>query len=156
MSKATNDKPLPARLPEVEAVGATKPTPARAWAGGDGGAVDARTTRAAPGAEGIEPDVSEVALEVDGEAWRVRVLGRSGRSDGRSPALLVLGFWSPGEPDRRHVREATVVARALADLSDARLREAFDTATPPPAPEGRKPFFDAAGGGRRGATRQES
>jgi hypothetical protein len=96
--------------------------------------------------------VTEVALEVDGVCWTVRVLGRSGSSETRSPPLLLLGFWAQetvGEPDR----EATVVARALADLSPARLEDAFGGSAPPPSTAGTKPFFEGATqSGRRGGS----
>jgi len=151
------DKPLPARLPKVEAANIpARPKPARALGDPDGGtAGGAHPPQDAPGPTGAEPDVPEVSLEVDGATWRVRVVGRSGRSDGRSPPLLTLGFWPPGEPGPQHAREATVVARALAELPDARLLEALGGASSPPAPERKRPFFDAVGGGRRGGPRQD-
>jgi len=155
---ATNHKPLPARPPEIEPLAVPgKPTPARALAGPRGGDAELSAPRDATGARGTGADVPEVSLEVDGSTWRVRVVGRSGRAGSRSPPLLVLGFWPPGECGPEHAREAVVVARTLAELTDARLQEAHGASKPPPLPDRMKPFFDGVnGGGRGGGPRRES
>jgi hypothetical protein len=146
-----NPKPRPARPPEAEAPPpGAKPTPVR----GLGGAELRQTTPSGPSADagpgGLEADVSEVAFESDGATWRVQVLGRSGRAEGRSPPLLLLGFWGGADDDGPPVREATVVARALSELTLWRLEAALEEASSPPQSDRRKPFFEGAGQGRRG------
>ena len=156
MPEPENPKPRPARLPEGEAPAAgVKPTPVRELAGAD----SREPVPPGPSADrggAAEADVPEVAFESRGSVWRVRVLGRSGRADGRSPPLLLLGFWGGEEADSSPVREAIVVARALSELTALRLEVALAEAAPPPQPDRRKPFFEGAsqsrreGGGGRG------
>ena len=81
---------------------------------------------------GLEPDVLETPLEIDGRGWVVRVLGRSGGSGpGRTP-LLLLGFWevdvdaADGDP----ARERLVVGRTLSGLSTTILEHALSRAMP--------------------------
>lgn len=152
MRQTPKTKPEPARPPEAGGTGgAAKPTPARQLARAEPRSVVVSGPTPAQTVSGGETDVTEAALEADGVSWKVRVLGRSGSSETRSPPLLLLGFWAEetgGEPER----EATVVARALAELSTARLEEAFAESAPPPPAAGRKPFFEGATQGRRGGS----
>ena len=151
MRDAPHTKPLPARPPEGAArAGFTKPTPARELGGTDGRDATASETAPRP-STGAEPDIDETGVELDGATWTVRVLGRSGRAGDRSPPLLLLGFW-PERGAGEHTREATIVARTLAELSPTRLQEALARSIPPPQSERRKPFFDAASQGRRGGS----
>jgi hypothetical protein len=156
MSEAPNPKPRPARAPGGEAVPPTpKPTPAREL-GTDPGPNPPPTPGGAPappapksgGAVGA-PDIAEAILEVGGARWRIKVLGRSGRSGDRSPPLLLLGFWDADGTSPGHAREATIVARTLSELGPNRLEEALASSSPPPA-IGRKPFFEGPGPARRG------
>jgi hypothetical protein len=141
MSEPETPKPPPARLREGEAPPpGVKPRPARELAG-------AEAREAVPSAEA---DVAEVAFEAEGSAWRARVLGRSGRAEGRAPPLLLLGFWVAGEEDGAPVREATVVARCLSELTPLRLEAALGEASAPPRSDRRKPFFEGSSQGRRG------
>ena len=144
-------KPLPARPPAAEPPpGPVKPTPAREFAGAEGreSAAPEPPPRQAPE---TQPDIAEAVLEAEGTLWTVRVIGRSGRAGERSPPLLLLGFWRSGE-EGAHAREATVVGHLLADMSAARLEDALAASTVPPQGDGRKPFFDVAGQGRRGGS----
>lgn len=150
MSEARNHKPLPARLPEIESPAPGRPTRARPRGGSEAAESHRPTSREVTGARGPEADVPEVVLDVDGAVWRVRIVGRSGRAEGRSPPLLVLGFWPSDDAGPEPAREAAVVARTLGELGDPRLREAFGHASPPPPRDRRKPFFDSGNGGRRG------
>ena len=150
MRETPNTKPQPARPPEGGGSRrAAKPTPARELAGAEPRPASVSTGERAGAA--AEADVAEVVLEAEGVCWKVRVRGRSGSLEARSPPLLLLGFWAEearGEPDR----EATVVARALSELSTARLDEAFAESAPPRPVDGRKPFFEGATQGRRGGS----
>lgn len=151
MREPQNPKPRPARPAEGEGPSAgAKPTPVRELAGAELRQTSPSGPSADVGPGGVEADVSEVAFESEGATWRVRVLGRSGRAEGRSPPLLLLGFWGGANDDGPPVREATVVARALSELTLWRLEAALAEASPPPQPDRRKLFFEGAGQGRRG------
>lgn len=155
MRETRNTTPAPARPPQSAAAGgAVKPTPARLVGGDPRAAPPAPVSASAPAraASGGDPEVREVALEAGGACWKVRVLGRSGSSETRSPPLLLLGFWAQGSDEGEPAREATVVARDLAELSIDRLEEAFVTSSPPRPVTARKPFFEGAAPGRRGGS----
>ena len=97
---------------------------------------------APPGASrGASPDVSEATVDVDGVPWTVRVQGRSGGASTASAPLLLLGFWqaqsAPAPPDR----EALVVGRLLADMSEGELQAAFAQSRVPADPDRRPGFF---------------
>ena len=157
MRDKRNAKPPPARLNAKQASGtAVKPTPARDLVAGEARELAVAGPPAGRASPTTEPDVGEVALEADGALWTVRVLGRAGGSDTRSPPLLLLGFWAGGREAESH-REATVVARTLAELTPSRLEDALARSSAPPLQERRKPFFEGAGQGRRGgSSRRES
>lgn len=148
MPEPETPKPRPARLPEDEApVTGLKPTPVRVLAGAEpreSGPSGPSADRGGP----AEADAPEVVFESEGAVWLVRVLGRSGRADGRSPPLLLLGFWAD-EAGGLPLREATVVAGALSELTPWRLEAALAEASPPPQSDRRKPFFEGASQGRR-------
>jgi hypothetical protein len=76
-------------------------------------------------------------MTVDDDAIVARPLGRSGRS-GAAP-LLMIGFWPEGEEGPEHVREALVVARDFAALSDDALTAAWRSSREPPAAPGAPP-----------------
>ena len=112
-----------------------KPTPARDVNGG--------ASPRAPQAES-----NRVVLEVDGESWTVRVLGRSGRASRMSPSLLLLGFWKDfyeGDP----LLEALVSGTTLASLSTAQLEAALSAAERPADAARKKAFFAQASQPRR-------
>lgn len=96
------------------------------------------------------PPPGQAVVEVEGKAWTVRALGRSGRASGASPPLLLLGFWGEGasahEPPSL---ETLVVARALEDLSTEALEAALGSAAPPRDPEKAPAFFPESAQGRR-------
>lgn len=78
------------------------------------------------GAEHVaEPDEEEVCLELDGEEWRVRVLGRAGACSRGATPLLSVGFLRADCGSDETVREAYVVARTLADVTLETLERAF-------------------------------
>ena len=138
MTEPRHHKPTPARTQGPEA--GRKPTPARDLNGA--------SSPPAPDA-----DLPEAVIEVDGTPWTVRVLGRSGSASGRSPPLLLLGFWREGDHEKPSL-EALVVARAMSDLSTEALRDALSRAEKPGDPGHEKPFFaDAAQTRRRSGTR---
>ncbi len=70
----------------------SKPRPARDLA------VTEEVVRAPEPSAPPAPDAEEARLEVDGQTWTVRVLGRSGRGSRGEAPLLLLGFWE-GDPD---------------------------------------------------------
>jgi hypothetical protein len=133
MTEPSHRKPPPAR-PEPAEPG--KPTPERELVGD-------------PPAAPVEADVPEAEVEREGQSWTVRVTGRSGRADEGSTPLLLLGFWRGEAGSERPDLEAWVVARALKDLSSAALDGALSTATEPPDPDLRKPFFPGTNQTRR-------
>lgn len=116
--------------------GRAKPTPVRSL-------LDVEPAPAAP-----PPDVPQVDVEVGGEPWTVRVLGRGGDVAG-GPPLLLLGFWradsSEGEPER----ESLVVSRALSSLSHEQLVAAQRGSRPPAEARGGQGFFATAADRRR-------
>lgn len=130
MDQPTPPKPIPARPPDSAA--APPPSPDRV--------------------EGTES--TEVVFEHEGSTWRVRVLGRSGSATGRSPALLLLGFWDSQAHDAPHALEALVPGRGLDELSNERLAEALEQASPPRPSDRRPPFFEGLGQNRRGGSPQ--
>lgn len=155
MPEPETPKPRPARPAEDEVPAAgVKPTPVREFAGAEpreSGASGPPADRGGP----AQADVPEVVFESEGATWWVRVLGRSGRADGRSPPLLLLGFWAD-EADGPPLQEATVVAGALSELTPWRLEAALAGACPPPQSDRRKPFFEGASQGRReGGARED-
>lgn len=79
------------------------------------------------------PEPVERLLAVGEERWTVRVLGRAGATSGvRAADLLLLGFSRDGGPSR----EALVVGRELASLTDETLERALAGARERPAPGG--------------------
>jgi hypothetical protein len=153
MSDAQNRKPSPARPPRSESgEGAGKPTPARALVGTEPRESPSPEPPARKAAPTHDPDVPEVTLAADGTTWRIRVLGRGGRASDRSPPLLMLGFWEAADRGLEHDREATVVARRLADLAPAHLLDALAGSSRPPPPDRKRAFFEGASQGRRGGT----
>lgn len=133
MGDDDHHKPVPAR--EAAGRARAKPTPVRDLTG-------------EPPAASPEADVPEVTLEVDGDTWTVRVLGRSGGAAGTRPPLLLLGFWSGGGEGDPSL-EALVVGTSLASLSGAALKRALSGAEAPRDPGRKKPFFEGAGQARR-------
>jgi len=86
---------------------------------------------ATPGVPSLpEPDIGEVALSVDGIEWIARVLGRSGRARTGSTPLLLVGFWPADSSDPDPVREAFVVAEALASVTPEALQVAWSRSRP--------------------------
>jgi len=83
----------------------------------------------------VEPDASEASLEVDGQAWVVRVLGRAGGSGSGATPLIMLGFWKAGATEGGPVRETLAVGRALSAFSVSSLERALSRSQPY-APDG--------------------
>ena len=91
----------------------------------------------------VETDAEEAELLVDGDRWRVRLLGRSRGGPSAAPAdLLLLGFSRGDDTDVQ--LEALVAARALSALSEDELVTAFRGAGPPPDPDRPKTLFQGA------------
>jgi hypothetical protein len=88
----------------------------------------------------VEPDVAERKLEISGQRWTVKLLGRSGATSGAPAPLLLLGFWR-GEPEGTAERERLVVGTALSSLGDDRLEAAFENASAPRDPKAPRVFF---------------
>lgn len=110
------------------------PTPVRASLGDDqAGVRRAEATR------------TTVELEVDGTSWTASVGGmsRSGATLASAPTLL-LRFDRTGGGDESP-REAWVVGRSLADLTDLQVEVAFGRSRPAPEAWERKPLFPEAG-----------
>ena len=78
-----------------------------------------------------EADAEEVEVEVGGDSWTVRVLGRAGGSMPSRVPMLLLGFWQEGAHGGEPALEALVVGRTLEALSGADLECAFRSARPP-------------------------
>ena len=129
MSDQHPSKPTPARP------GGSKPIPARGLEDDGPSAV-------------VESDVSDVYVEVAGQRWTVRVLGRSGRTSVGAAPLLLIGFWNAQDEDAEPL-EALVAARALEGLSEEQLESALLTASKPPDPARKRSFFPDAGQIRR-------
>jgi len=89
----------------------------------------------------VEPDVEEATVEVDRLSWTVRVQGRSGGASAASIPLLLLGFWKDQSASLPPDREALVVGRLLADLSEGELVAALAGSSDPPDPDRRPGFF---------------
>lgn len=107
---------------------------------------------ASPPPEAAWPAGEETVLEADGVNWTVRVLGRSLAGSASAAAhLLLVGFFHP-EDAALPRREALVVARSLAQLTELQLEAAWKTAQAPQAAGTRKPIFPeiAAKGGKEG------
>jgi hypothetical protein len=107
---------------------------------------------APPSPEAARQASGGVVLEADGIRWAVRVLGRSSSGSASAAApLLLLGFFHP-EDAALPTREALVVARALAQLTELQLDAAWRTGQPPQPPGTRKPIFPeiTAKGGKDG------
>jgi len=120
---------------------AAPPTPVRA----------APPVAAAP-SEPARASAADVELEAGGERWTVRVIGRSVSGPALAPMpFLLLGFFLADEPAAPR-REALLVGRDLADLTDLELLAAWHSGrSPRPAGE-RRPFFPeiAGKGGKEG------
>lgn len=114
---------------------AKKPTPVRQLAPDTG-----------PPSEPL--DAAHVDIDVDGQRWNVRVLGRSG-GVGAAPPMLLLGFWSADSDSSEPEREALVVGRLLGDLGPGQLGEAWNESRPRSNDERPKPFFGEGPGRRR-------
>jgi hypothetical protein len=119
--------------------GSKRPTPARSLS---------TPAEATPRGRGA---VEERSVEIEGEAWRVRVLGRSraGRT-GAAAELILLGFWPDGSTAESPEREALVVGDGSDALGPAQMSRAMAVARTPPDPERSKPFFEDRRRGRRG------
>ncbi len=91
---------------------------------------------------------TDAELRTGDERWTVRVLGRSvsGPSSARTPFLL-LGFFDADEPSEPR-REALVVGRDLADLTESELLTAWHAGRVPRPSGERKPFFGEIAGKR--------
>lgn len=97
-------------------------------------------------------DGGEAQLEVDGEHWTVRVLGRSVAGPVSAPLpFLLLGFFAADEPSTLR-REALLVGRSLSDLTELEILAAWHSGRPPRPPGERPPFFPeiAGKGGKEG------
>jgi len=108
---------------------------------------------AAPAASAAaSPPQADVELEAGGERWIVRVLGRStsGPASAAMPFLL-LGFFGADAPSEPR-REALVVGRDLAELTQLELLAAWQSGRAPRPPGERRPFFPeiAGKGGKEG------
>lgn len=89
----------------------------------------------------VEADVEEATVEVDRLSWTVRVQGRSGGASAVSAPLLLLGFWKGQSASLPPDREALVVGRLLADLSESELAEALAGSSDPADADRRPGFF---------------
>ena len=127
--------PIPARGPAPP-----PPTPVRASLGD------------APVGGTAEPAVPMTEIEVDGTAWSVRVDGksRSGAALASAPILFLRFERTDGVEGPS--REAWAVGRALSDLTEFQVEEAFRKSAPDPGTWTRKPLFPETGsrGGRDG------
>jgi len=86
-----------------------------------------------------EIEVDDRLLDVGGESWKVRAVGRARVGRGSSPAHLIQLVFSSGEGTEL---EALAVGRRLEDLTEHRLREAFRTARPYRPDRETPPFFE--------------
>lgn len=105
------------------------------------------SSRAAPPAE--EPDLDGATVEVDGTVWTVRVRGRSGGSSAMKAPLLLLGFWEKQTAESLPDREALVVGRRFADLTEDDLQTALAESRDPAAASRSKGFFSEINESRR-------
>lgn len=96
-----------------------------------------------PGAGSPAP--SEVALEVDGASWVAGVDGMTRSGAGAASAPILLLRFQSRDPEAPGPREAWVVGRSLADLTDLQLEAAFRRSTPIPEAWARKSLFPEAG-----------
>ena len=94
--------------------GERKPTPVRALVSAD--LAD----------DQVEPDREEVAFEVGGRAWIVRVMGRGGTS----APLLLLGFWPAEAADGEPACETYRPGSSLSGLDEDALAEILAGARP--------------------------
>lgn len=94
--------------------------------------------------DGLAAKDVPVALEMDGVDWTVDVGGisRSGAASAAASILLLRFRTTDGTAAER---EAWVVAKRLADLTELQLDEAFRSSTPAPDPWLAKPIFPEAG-----------
>ena len=84
-----------------------------------------------------------------GGTWTARILGRSGRAEGRSAPLMLVGFWEGGPPEGPPALESILAGHRLADHPEEALRAALERAKPPPVAGPRRPFFEDADPTRR-------
>ena len=117
-----------ARSGPPQATAPSPPTPVRSALGPTAAAAH-RTAAPAMSAE--------VCLEVEGDRWMVRELGRSGSL--KAP-LVLLGFFRPDAPEEPS-REAMVAARAVGDLSELQLEAAWRASIAHVRAGTRRPFF---------------
>ncbi|HKJ01200.1 MAG TPA: hypothetical protein VJ997_02060 [Longimicrobiales bacterium] len=125
----------PARTPVPARAGAAPPpTPVRTSLGDERGE-----------AAHEEAPRATVQVHVDGTSWTARVGGvtRSG-AGGASAPILLLRFEAEGGGEET-AREAWVVGRSLAGLSELQLEAACRRSEPAPANWVRKPLFPEAG-----------
>lgn len=139
--QANTPQPIPARSPDAEDPAAGPPRPIR----------ESLHPSSAASKEQVEPSLTSVDVELDGEQWTVRVEGRDRAGSPPSDAsLLLLGFYrtpEAGSPER----EGWVIGRDLSDLSEVRLERAYREGRPPPDPSRRAELFpETASKGRRG------
>ena len=89
----------------------------------------------------VDVDVEETTVDVDGLSWTVRVQGRSGGASTANTPLLLVGFWKAPSVASTPDREALVVGRLLADMSEEELAAALAGSRNPPDPDRRPGFF---------------
>jgi len=116
--------------------------------GANGKPMPARAINGASTTPEVAAQVEEACIEIDGQSWTVRVLGRSGRASGASVPLVLLGFWEEGAADEGPSLEAMVVARSLDELAPQELASALAQASKPRDPTRPRPFFPEAGQSR--------
>lgn len=91
--------------------------------------------------EGAPPEIEteQRLVEIAGEEWTVRAVGRARvRSGGSGTPLIQIVFRSGGGDER----EALVVGRTLADLPDATLAESLRHSRPYRPDREPEPFFE--------------
>ena len=137
-------QPTPARPPQPVKGGGRAPIVARQVAepGKPTPVRDLAAPGVSPGAfPEVEPDIDEATVEVDGTSWTIRVQGRSGGSDAMKPPLLLLGFWKAQTVASPPDREALVVGRLLADLTEDDLEAALAESRDPAVVDRSRGFF---------------
>ena len=145
-------KPPSARLPQPLDGGPSAPGVARRAreSGRPTPVRDLATSRVSPDAStGVEPDLLEATVEVDGTSWTVRVQGRSGGASAVNVPLLLLGFWKARPAASPPDREALVVGRVLADMTAGSLETALSESYDPADLDRPGGFFSEISQGRR-------